>query len=233
MVEGLDAGLLARARATSPSYFGTIMVHAALSEAPRWKAGDIVNQCSQVDLIDSTDFEDFRHMYDGPRWGVVSDRFCTGVPLATNHDPTRAPQGKHIISSYSFVPYSLKDGGAKRWDEIKAAYGEWTLRKIGEYAPNVSGKNILGHAVESPLDLERYSVSYTGGDVGGLAASLHQMMGMRPTPELSQYRVPGAKGLYLTGPFMHPGGGIGGGGRAVAIRMMEDLKIGYDKVIRV
>ena len=37
-------------------------------------------------------------------------------------------------------------------------------------------------------------------------------LGMRPTMELAQYRVPGAKGLYLSGPFMHPGGGLTGGG---------------------
>jgi phytoene dehydrogenase-like protein len=55
---------------------------------------------------------------------------------------------------------------------------------------------------------------------------------MRPTPELAQYRVPGAEGLYLAGPFMHPGGGITGGGRAVAMRVMEDLKVDYGKVIR-
>jgi hypothetical protein len=66
----------------------------------------------------------------------------------------------------------------------------------------------------------------------GLGSYLYQSLGMRPTPELSQYRVPGAPGRYLSGPFMHPGGGIVGGGRAVAIRIMEDLKVDYSKVIR-
>jgi hypothetical protein len=65
-----------------------------------------------------------------------------------------------------------------------------------------------------------------------LGSYIYQSLGMRPTAELSQYRVPGAKGLYLAGPFMHPGGGLTGGGRAVAMRVMEDLKVDYSKVIR-
>jgi phytoene dehydrogenase-like protein len=46
----------------------------------------------------------------------------------------------------------------------------------------------------------------------------------RPLPELAQFRVPDVEGMYLCGPFMHPGGGANGGGRAVAIRILQDLK---------
>jgi hypothetical protein len=42
--------------------------------------------------------------------------------------------------------------------------------------------------------------------------------------------VPAVEGLYLTGPFMHPGGGVFGAGRATAIQMMDDLGVDYDKV---
>lgn len=42
---------------------------------------------------------------------------------------------------------------------------------------------------------------------------------------------PGAEDLYLSGPFMHPGGGLTGGGRATAIRVLDDLKVDYKKVI--
>jgi phytoene dehydrogenase-like protein len=56
-------------------------------------------------------------------------------------------------------------------------------------------------------------------------------MGRRPTPELAQYRVPNIQGLYLSGPFMHPGGGVTGGGRATAINVFEDLKINTSKLL--
>jgi phytoene dehydrogenase-like protein len=233
MVNGLDMGLLTRARRTTPSYFGTLMVHAALKEKVEWKVGDIAHQCTIVDLVDSSSVDDFRHMCDAPRWGIISKQFTTGVVVNTNYDSSRAPPGQHVMSSFNFVPYNLKDGGPNRWDELKAEYAEWVLDRITAYAPNVSVASVLAHAVESPLDLARYSPSFVAGDVMGLGSYLHQTMGMRPTPELSQYRVPGAGGLYLTGPFMHPGGGLTGGGRAVAIRVMEDLKVNYSKVIRI
>lgn len=233
MVEGLDPGLVSRAKATDLSYFASLIVHAALNEPIRWKVGDLPNQCSLVELIDSPDVEDFRRMCDATRWGEISKRFTAGINVATNHDPTRAPPGKHTLYSYNYVPYNLKDGGPNRWDEIKEDYARWVLEGLGRYATNIDSSNILSVLAESPLDYARYSRSFPGGDSMGIGSYLHQMMGMRPTADLSQYRVPGAEGLYLAGPFMHPGGAIIGGGRALAIRMMDDLGIDYTRVMAV
>jgi hypothetical protein len=49
-----------------------------------------------------------------------------------------------------------------------------------------------------------------------------QFLGRRPIAELGQYRVPGVEGLYLAGPFMHPGGTVTLGGRCTAMRMLMD-----------
>jgi phytoene dehydrogenase-like protein len=61
--------------------------------------------------------------------------------------------------------------------------------------------------------------------------SVYQFLGRRPTPELAQYAVPGIERLYLAGPFMHPGGGVIGGGRPVAIKIMGDLGMDFEKAI--
>ena len=50
-----------------------------------------------------------------------------------------------------------------------------------------------------------------------------------PTAALANYRVPGVKSLYLSGPFMHPGGTVTLGGRATAMVMFQDLGIPLDK----
>jgi hypothetical protein len=42
--------------------------------------------------------------------------------------------------------------------------------------------------------------------------------------------VPGVEGLYLVGPFQHPGGGVFGAGRATAQVMAEDLDIDFDNI---
>jgi phytoene dehydrogenase-like protein len=54
---------------------------------------------------------------------------------------------------------------------------------------------------------------------------LSQLLGLRPIPELAQYKVPGLGGFYLTGTTQHPGGGITFGGRATVMRMLMDEKI--------
>jgi hypothetical protein len=47
---------------------------------------------------------------------------------------------------------------------------------------------------------------------------------------LAQYTVPGVDRFYLVGPFMHPGGGVYGAGRATAMRMFEHFGMDFDKV---
>lgn len=66
-----------------------------------------------------------------------------------------------------------------------------------------------------------------------MAPFFYQTVGHRPTSDLGQYTVPGIERLYLVGPFMHPGGGVYGTGRATAIKMFEDLKLNFDKVASV
>ena len=91
--------------------------------------------------------------------------------------------------------------------------------------------NIIKRTVVTPLDHARnLPNSMVGGDVHGVAPYFYQMSGHRPTPDLAQYTVPGIERFYLVGPFLHPGGGVYGAGRATAIRMFEDLKLKFDKV---
>jgi len=88
---------------------------------------------------------------------------------------------------------------------------------------NLTDDNIIARHVDSPKEMAKHSPSFIGGDIVGLGMHLYQFMGRRPTPELANYAVPGIGGLYLVGPFMHPGGGVIGGGRPVAIKVMGDL----------
>ena len=76
--------------------------------------------------------------------------------------------------------------------------------------------------------MARYSPTFQHGDAGGVGKFFFQIGGHRPTPDLAQYAVPGAEGLYLAGTFMHPPGGVTGGGRATAVRICEDLDIDFD-----
>src|SRR5260370_17311462 len=90
-------------------------------------------------------------------------------------------------------------------------------------------ENILGGHGQSPLDQERSSLSLRKGDIMGIGQYLYQFVGRRPIPELSQFSVPGIENLYIAGPFMHPGGGVNGGGRGVAVKMVSDKDVGFEQ----
>lgn len=107
-------------------------------------------------------------------------------------------------------------------------FRDFIHEKISALFTNLTEDNIVGSAFLSPVDAERYTPTFQHGDVGGVSKGFYQIGGHRPTPELSQYAVPGAEGLYLAGTFMHPPGGITGGGRATAIRICRDLGIEFD-----
>jgi len=231
VVQGLDAGLVGRARQTMTSSFGNIVLHCALKEKVQWGVGDQPNDCLTPNLIDYAGLDDFRKVFDDMKYGELPKSFMAGVLLHTNYDAERAPAGRHTLYCNAFVPFELKEGGAARWDDIKEQRADWVMERLERYCPGLT-ENVQARYVESPLDHQRHSPSFQRGDIMGLGSFIFQSLGMRPTAELAQYRVPGAKGLYLAGPFMHPGGGITGGGRAVAMRVMEDIGVNYDKIIR-
>lgn len=148
----------------------------------------------------------------------------------SQHDPTRAPEGMHAASIYSFVPYHLKDGGPGKWDEIKEEVADNLILTFQEEALNLDSNNIIGRYTESPLDMERNNPCFVEGDILGLGYPLFQQNGMRPIPALSQYRTP-IEWFYICGPTTHPGGGVNGGARIAARVLLEDLGIDPEKVM--
>jgi phytoene dehydrogenase-like protein len=118
------------------------------------------------------------------------------------------------------------------WDQAKRPFAETLLSRMSRFIDNLTPANIIDYVVDSPLDLERASVSFQKGDLHGIAPYMYQSGSHRPTPDLGQNVVPGAERLYLVGPFQHPGGGVFGAGRGAALRMFEDLKLDFDAVTR-
>jgi phytoene dehydrogenase-like protein len=136
-----------------------------------------------------------------------------------------------LFHGITFAPYDLAEGGASRWDEIKEDVADLSLEAYRRFVPNLTAENIIARSVYSPLDLERSSPnSMVRGDVHGVAPFFYQTVGHRPTSDLGQYTVPGVERLYLVGPFMHPGGGVYGAGRATAMKMFGDLNMDFDRV---
>ncbi len=228
----IDEGVLRRAERVEMATYSALATHYALHEAPRFRepSGD-AGGAMLVELLPSN-METLRRAFDEYRYGRMPDP----IPhcAMTRHsriDPSRAPAGKAVMGALTFAPYELADGGASQWDRLSDVWPEQLRRTLGRWISNLEPDNIIATKAYSPLDLERSSSSFVRGDIHGAAPFFHQMNGHRPTPDLAQYKVPGIDGFYLVGPFMHPGAGLTGAGRATAIRMMADMGIDFAKVI--
>jgi phytoene dehydrogenase-like protein len=232
-VKSVPPTVAERARRVNTSTFSLFVSHYDLKERTKYYAGDEITKATMLEYFTFDKLSELLDDFDHLRRRRIPSRPLTGGGDETHADPTRAPPGAGIFHAITMAPYNLADGGAKRWDEIKDREAAKNLSFYRKFISNLDESNIIAGTHWSPLDMERSSPnSFVNGDMHGAAPFMYQTMGHRPTPDLGQYTVPGAERLYLVGPFMHPGGGVYGAGRATAIRMLDDMNIDFDKVVR-
>lgn len=226
----LDENLQLNLKRVQPASYSAMNTHYALKEAPIYKAGPEIGNCFAVETHRGNLMK-MREMFDDLRYGRIPKDLSLLAITNTNHDPSRAPNGQATLYLYHFMPYDLAEGGASRWDDIKDEVADRLLEELQSVTTNMGSDNIIARYVDSPLDVERQTPSFQRGDILGAGMYLDQLLGRRPTPEIADYTVPGLDAFYLCGPFMHPGGGVIGGGRPVAIKMMSDLGIDFQSAI--
>jgi phytoene dehydrogenase-like protein len=224
MVRDLPEWVAFSARRTHISSAACITVHAALSEPLRYKHDG--PRAVMTELMPDS-YETLRRAFDDLRYGGLVRTPLVGIGSLSDHDNTRVPEGKALFHAWDYVPYDRPDG--QDWDAAKNAYAERIIARMAEFIDNLPGA-VLQYHCDSPVDMERTSPSFRRGDLHGVASHTYQSGAHRPTPELGQFRVPEVDGLYLVGPFQHPGGGVFGAGRATAMVMCEDLGIDFDEV---
>ncbi|MBD3759320.1 NAD(P)/FAD-dependent oxidoreductase [Rhizorhabdus sp.] len=230
MVENIDPGLARRALATKASGYTLMSSMYALNQAPQLRVPPEAAR-TILTLFAPASLEAYLRLYDDIRYGDLPGALAVCAYDHAQWDPSRAPAGGGTLDVVSFCPFELRNGGASAWDEQKDDLQRQLHEIAVQICSNLDEPNIAGSAFHTPMDALRYSPTFQHGDVGGLAKFFFQIGGHRPTPELSQYAVPGAEGLYLAGAFMHPPGGVTGGGRATAIRICEDLGIDFDSLL--
>jgi phytoene dehydrogenase-like protein len=229
----IDAGVLNRAERVQMATYSAIATHFALNEPVRFRDDSgIASRALIVELLPSK-LETLRRAFDEYRYNRLPDPIPHfSVTQQAQHDPSRAPAGKALMTALTFAPYDIEGRGGDHWDQLTDIWTRQALRDLGRWISNLDRDNIIATKAYSPRDLERSSSSFVRGDFHGAAPFFHQMNGHRPTPDLAHYKVPGVEGFYLVGPFMHPGAGLTGAGRATAMRMMDDMRLDFGKVIR-
>jgi phytoene dehydrogenase-like protein len=201
---------------------GTMMIHLALADLPRWRAGGALRNFAYVHV--APDLEMMSRVYAEASVGLLPAEPALVVGQPTAIDPSRAPDGKHILwVQVRVLPAEIRGDAsglitATTWDEAKEPYAERVLDLLESYAPGLRAQ-ILGRSVFSPLDLERENPNLIGGDNLSGSHHLDQNFFFRPVPGWSRYRTP-VKNLYLCGASTWPGAGTGAGSGFILARLL-------------
>lgn len=201
---------------------GTMMIHLAMDSLPDWAAGDALKTFAYVHLAPSLDR--MARTYAQAMAGLLPDEPILVVGQPTACDPSRAPEGKHILwLQLRMTPGTIK-GDAKGeitatdWAQAAEPMAERALDILETYAPGTRAK-ILGRRVVSPMELEAENPNLVGGDQVCGSHHLAQNFLFRPARGHADGSTPLAN-LHLTGAAVWPGAGTGAGpGALLAARL--------------
>ncbi|MBY5932718.1 NAD(P)/FAD-dependent oxidoreductase [Tateyamaria omphalii] len=191
---------------------GTMMIHLALSALPNWTAPEL-KRFAYVHLAPSLD--QMARTYAQAKAGLLPDEPVIVCGQPTVVDPSRAPEGKHILwLQVRMVPSKIKgDAGgaisARAWPEAGPAMADRVMNILEQYAPGTSA-HVLGRHVVTPDMLEADNPNLVGGDQVCGSHHLHQHFLNRPARGYADGTTP-LRNLYHTGAAVWPGGGTGAG----------------------
>ncbi len=192
---------------------GTMMIHLALDSLPDWTAGEELRKFAYVHVAPSLD--QMARTYQQAVAGLLPDEPVLVVGQPTAVDPSRAPDGKHVLwVQVRVLPADVKGDAAgeiepAHWDAIKERYADRAIALIEGHAPGL-GKSILARTVFSPIDLERENPNLVGGDQVCGSHHLSQNFIFRPARGYARGNTP-ITNLHLVGAATWPGAGTGAG----------------------
>ncbi len=140
--------------------------------------------------------------------GKIPEIEGAGTWVNSLWDPNYAPSGKHSLTGWFFFPMASALS-KEEWNEVKETYNERFLNRFVRWAPNMTRDNVIADYFYTPYDQE-LEMRLMEGDFQNGSFVPNQSNANRPFPEASQYRTE-IEGLYLCGPYMHPGGGASSG----------------------
>lgn len=202
---------VAQARTFRPG-LATMMIHLAMDSLPDW----IAPQAKEFNYVHIGPYlDDMARTYTDAAAGLLPQSPMLVVGQPTVSDPSRAPEGKHVLwVQVRVLPLQLADG--RSWDEIGEAYADQVMGKLEQYAPGISAK-VIARKVLSPADLARYNVNLVHGDSLGGSHHPAQFFFLRPVPGWGRHRTP-VDALFICGASTWPGGGVGGASGAMVAK---------------
>lgn len=216
---------------------GNMQIHLALSQAPRWPDASLSGVC-------------YLHLSAGPQAvaravseaerGLLPAQPTVCVAQPTALDPSRAPEGQHVLwiqlpecprEPLGDAAGRLAVDPARGWTpELREAFADRVIDQIARQVPGLR-ESIVGRAVLSPRDLERLNMNLVGGDPYGGDCGLDQYLLWRPSRHLKNHETP-VRGLWHIGASTHPGPGLGGVSGLHASQAVRAYRESYRQAIQ-
>ncbi len=216
-------GLLKLAGETAPAFDtamrrfrhapGTMMIHLALSDLLDWRAGAALRRFAYVHIAPSLDQMALTYQQAGA--GLLPDEPVLVVGQPTVFDPSRAPDGKHVLWVQVRMAPGTITGDAKGeitatdWTEAAEPFADRALALLEAHAPGTRAKT-LARRIVTPVELEAENPNLVGGDQVCGSHHLSQHFLFRPARGWADGSTPIAN-LHLTGAAVWPGAGTGAG----------------------
>lgn len=192
---------------------GTMMIHLAMDGLPDWRAGEQLRLYAYVHLAPSMD--QMAQTYAQAQAGLLPDEPILVVGQPTAFDPSRAPEGKHVLWVQVRMAPGTIAGDAKGeiaatdWGEAAEPFADRALAILEAHAPGTRSK-ILGRRIVTPVELEAENPNLVGGDQVCGSHHLSQHFLFRPARGHADGSTP-VTNLHLTGAAVWPGAGTGAG----------------------
>jgi phytoene dehydrogenase-like protein len=172
---------------------GVFKIDWALSGPIPWKAPECLRAAT---VHVAGPYEELAASESAAVNGTIAERPFVLVAQQSMFDRTRAPEGQHTGWAYCHVPHASTIDMAERIE-----------RQIERFAPGFRDL-ILARRTMSPADVEAHNRNMIGGDIGGGANDLSQIL-FRPTLRWDPYTTPNRR-LFLCSSSTPPGGGVHG-----------------------
>jgi phytoene dehydrogenase-like protein len=128
--------------------------------------------------------------------GRVHERPFVLLSQPSAFDPSRAPEGRHVVWAYCHVPNGWPG------DATEAILGQ-----VERFAPGFRDRIVAQHVLR-PAELEAYNANYVGGDINGGLQHWAQFF-TRPALRWDPYATPDP-GIFICSSSTPPGGGVHG-----------------------
>ena len=210
--ENLESKIVRRVKNIRYNRHTVIWALFAMHELPVYKAASFNPDCGPQPRLyvgpRNSDYMANQYLSEILVNGISSKLFMFMGP-DTIWDPSRAPDGKHLIGVEEFSA-PTRFFTASQWQALRKKFEDAIIDQWQIYAPNMTRDNIIGCRVITPYDIELRRPNMHQGSIacGDMIAS--QMDRFRPTPELSGYKTP-IKNFYLCSSAAHNGVGTGRG----------------------